>query len=1343
MDSALFDTNQATSLTGNCRGNFRTANNNHKRSPAELVPVSSLADGVKSITMSHRLTKKELDEQFQQFLNESLSDDSVDLDDTQKEPGDVAKRDQKSAQKAAVSTAPWYHDDDHDDRGAERGLLGSGKTFRKSLRKSQPLEEKDEADPGDDTLKEERMKMATFSIKADVTCSPAVKLTSLGVDTLEEEEEKAWFFAQMEAEASSIDYSKLNRELDSTSSTFATSLRKPEGEVEQSDDDQSKAKVAETDRNSPVFTGSLHHSEDFEEEESRKEPMKEKSKMSAILAKVSLDDSLEVAGGEDERTGAMESQDKGQSYVQSGGSEMEAVHEAYRQISHAVDDSDDRDRCRLSPGGRWRSSQPTSPPSPPPQHAAQSLHLASTTESELPTAEELMKPIRPEKDDDVRGFTLQPVSVLHLDQGKTSWSWERDSPESNPKQPGNTRPVVEIKGARKPSKRQSISPEPPICDVTRSIREEVERLMQHQDEGAAATLTSKAKKQQVACGSTPTHRPTSLVKKPTVAHVRGRSSGPSRAAAITAKSVSRDLKSPRKDDRKHTEPMVKVGSEVVGSVQSFVSVHQQQLDTSSFPNATESQEIQEPQEPRPTQRLPKENRDESGSLLDELRVQLVRKEKELQLMQHQAEELDSLKQQNFVLQSKLRSAEEKKRKRMEASDPEIDEKLQLMNKEIQEQEILIKGYQQENEKLYLQMKHQQAKSKETEKAMFNENQRLLNELAVTREQFKTSTHMGSMDHATRITELLAHINTLQRNEARLSEEIHKLKQQNQALHKELQRMKDEREARAASISENQASGMREREETHRKEVAALKKKLQQFAANSELLDRDSSRLKAATAEIRRLKEQVQKLKMDVGRRDGKQQKKSKVSAVDTRRMQDLEQQVKKLEHILRSRNPNSLPALMFAAAAAEHQADLNAASTPSPSVNEALERRIQRLEAELESRDEEAKLRLRTMEQQFHTMKLRYEQQILELEQQLVEAGSSVAENVPRVQTLQEELQRQTEINQSKERSLQDQIQTLQQQLQQAEIQCEDELSRELAAKTQRVEELSRTVERLQTERRSLLSGSSSRQQSRTGEANQQPAPQEGGARGETFPATQEKAYQPTVFTGSHITDVLQENEALRQRLDLLQRRSEQEEETSRAEVLRTKDELHRLKETFAEQLSSMKAEHLEALDCLQASHALEHSSSKVAELKNELSAQEIRVKQLQEQLKQQHETKNALAISRTREDALQNQLTRLLKELKDAKDAQNPEVKLVCSLEKKILNMELRHQQREKELQQVIGGSRQLLEADQLDQVDHWRRLAQEKSRELEAFRLELDSILDILRHLHGQGFVLPSHKS
>ncbi len=53
-----------------------------------------------------------------------------------------------------------------------------------------------------------------------------------------------------------------------------------------------------------------------------------------------------------------------------------------------------------------------------------------------------------------------------------------------------------------------------------------------------------------------------------------------------------------------------------------------------------------------------------------------------------------------------------------------------------------------------------------------------------------------------------------------------------------------------------------------------------------------------------------------------------------------------------------------------------------------------------------------------------------------------------------------------------------------------------------------------------------------------------------------------------------------------------------------------RLQEHSAEQLRSMKAEHLRTLDQLRANHALEHSRSKVADLANKLNTQEVRTHQ-------------------------------------------------------------------------------------------------------------------------------------
>ncbi|XP_027132993.1 centrosomal protein of 162 kDa isoform X6 [Larimichthys crocea] len=1277
------------------------------------------------------------------------------------------------------------------------GLLGSGRTFRRSLRRSQSILEEEEEDRGDAGLKQDAAAVLTDSTETeDSVMIPTANTANTGLDTLEEEEEKARFFARLEAGASStIDYSRLNRELDSTSSTIGTSLRwmdvltpsrKTEGAVEQSDADQRKSAVTETIRES---LGSPHYSEDFEEEEKRKEPREEKSKMSTILAKVSLYDSLDDTGEEDRRKDTATSLDRGQQYVQSGGSEMEALHEAFRQI-HVVEDSEEHSHHYSSLEGRGRTHRPVSPSSPP-QHARQSLQPTSTNESELPTAEELMRPIRPEQEQ-IRGFTLQPVSAVELDQGKTSHFYERTfldatSPESQLKQPGEADNVTGIKEARRLS-----SPDSPNHNLTWSIRQEVERLMQDQNHCSsyASSQDGNAKKQPGSRGSS-LHPSTSSMRKPTVAPVRGRrvegraavtsrSSGLSRVA-VTARSqssVSRPVQHPQdkarftksQEKEGYTEPGLNASSELVASVQSLVAVLQQQIDTGGRQDAADTPEASL------THHLPKDNREEDSSRVEELRLQLAQKEKELRVMKEGAEELNSLRQQNFVLQSKLRSAEEANQKKRwaEVPDSAADEH-QQMDKEIKEQEMLIKGYQQENEKLCLQMKAQLAKSKANEEAMFHENQRLLNELAFTRREQSDKTcrpvgNVCSMDHTQRITDLLAQINTFQRNEAKLSEDIHRLKQEKQALDVDLQLMKKERDlakARATSASGDKTFQMHVLEDKHREEVAALKKKLQWFAENQELLDRDAVRLKAATAEIRQLKEQVEKLKTDVGKRSSEQQRKAREKTVDTKRMQDLERQVKELEHILRCRNPNSLPALIYAAATADSQDSADATKTPPPSrVSALLERRIQRLETELESHDEEAKRSLRAMEQQFHRIKLRYEQQISELEQQL-EASNSAAGTKPwasQVQTLEEELQRVKAAHQEKELSLQEQIESLQHQLKHKaypspgrhQRQAEEafgvrieRLNQELSAKTRSIQELSRTVERLQRERRSMLSVPNPRPETRSTESKRQPGPAkppcsaaaaETCAGEETFPAAHyEKTYQPTVFTGSHISEVLQENEVLKQRLQLLELQSEQDKEALKADAIQAKEELCSLQEHSAKQLSSIKTEHLRVLNELCAAHALQHSSSKVAELSNKLNTQEITVKHLQEQLKELQGTKHALTISRSREDALQKQLTRLLKELKEAKDAQSPEVKLLCSLERKIMNMELRHQHREKELQQVIGGSWQTLDTDQQSEVERWRHLAQDKSRELEAFRLELDSILDIVRHLQTQGVVLP----
>ncbi|XP_035770323.1 centrosomal protein of 162 kDa-like [Neolamprologus brichardi] len=502
--------------------------------------------------------------------------------------------------------------------------------------------------------------------------------------------------------------------------------------------------------------------------------------------------------------------------------------------------------------------------------------------------------------------------------------------------------------------------------------------------------------------------------------------------------------------------------------------------------------------------------------------------------------------------------------------------------------------------------------------------------------------------------------------------------------------------------------MRALEDRHQEDVTALKKKLQWFAEKQQMLDRDAGRLKAATAEIHQLREQVEKLKQEVGKRNS-WQRKARDKFVDLKRMKDLERQVKELEQILRSRNPNSLPALIYAAATSASHEDAGETSSSSR-ITALLERRIQRLEAELENHDEEAKRSLQVMEQQFHRVKLRYEQQVCELEQQLQrqqQVGAAAGSQSSVVQALEEELYRVKQSHTQTEKSLQEQIESLQQQLKHKALlspgrhqrQAEaafgvrlERLNQELAKKT-------RTIQELKKERRNTPSAPNTRAERRSTE---------------TTSASHEDAGETS--SSSRITALLE------RRIQRLEAELENHDEEAKRSLQVMEQQFHRVK--LAGGTGRFFSYFL-----LTGSH--------ISEV---LQENEALKKQVERVLLQSEQEKEALkADAAQAEQQLSRYSSKLLQELKEAKEASSSEVKLLCTLERKILNMELRHQHREKELQQVLRGAWQTPGDDLQSELEHWRRLAQDKSREMDAFRLELDSILDILRHLQRQGAVLP----
>uniref|UniRef100_A0A663NET5 Centrosomal protein of 162 kDa n=1 Tax=Athene cunicularia TaxID=194338 RepID=A0A663NET5_ATHCN len=769
-------------------------------------------------------------------------------------------------------------------------------------------------------------------------------------------------------------------------------------------------------------------------------------------------------------------------------------------------------------------------------------------------------------------------------------------------------------------------------------------------------------------------------------------------------------------------------------------------------------------------------------LIQQLTSTVSQKEKEIEtkiveLKTQHEKELSRLGQENYVLQSKLRSMEEltqeKRWTHHTATIPVTEEKLAQIQKEIEDQEVIIQGYQQENEKLYKQMKELQIQNKKNEEQMFKENQCLMSELVVLREKIgkaNTQSQIVQDSEPARnqsFTELISELRAAQKEEAKLQEEIRRLKQDKQALEVDLGQAKKERDLAKVQIATSSGEKTYEfkvMEESYRQEITHLKRRLQWYAENQDLLDKDAAHLKDAREEIEKLKLEVEKLRTEAGNQCVQQKKRLRDRAADAKRIQDLERQIREMEGILKRRYPNSLPALIYAAAAAEKTNDLSAKTNTV----DFLERRIKKLETELEGKDDEAKKSLRAMEQQFQKIKIQYEQRLVELEQLLaykfMSESSKLNGDKASSTELEQELQNLKTTHQITIKNLQTEIENLKSQNSQLKLKNKKDnkdlestdsqmkqgnakdrllkLNEELVTKNREIQDLTKTVEKLQKERMVMLSDDNLRNKPDNKENSTEilkkstsATDKRNSSNSEPFLSifNDDKIYQPHTFSDFNLSEVLQENAQLKEELERLSLEMNQQRVKSQATLAYSENNIRRIQEDTAEYIASLKASHQREVENILCQHAKEHSTSKVAELNSRISTQEILIKHLQEQISEQQRHQEALLVSQMREKLLQKEVTKLLEELREAKEYQSPEMKHFLCLEKKIKHIETRHAEREQEIQKV-HQTRQTREAER------WRRLAQWKNQELEKFRVELDSILDVLRELQKQGVVIPA---
>ncbi|XP_077031007.1 centrosomal protein of 162 kDa isoform X2 [Agelaius phoeniceus] len=1409
--------------------------------------------------MAHRFSKEELDEQFEEFLKESFSDDS--LGNPKKKSSILEKLGQpRKKEKKKKDSVPWWlSEEDSDD-----GMLETNGNFLKVQNTSQPVGE------GHENMDVEKMQLEksngdAVSLSRDsletndsvLASGPNQSIVGVGLDTLEEQEEKEIFFAKLEREASStLDYSRLNKELDSNDSVIlAPFVRNENAEKEEEPAHEEK---------------SASYSEDFEEETDTKpalktegdqvnqnimsevdlSPQEQEEANTGMLAKVVLLDSQDsavelqkaieasdVAPGEHdqpEEVSAVEMNEAGTSYGQAT-SDMEALYQAYHHIDQSLGDTGEQ---KLH-----NSAVPVSEGLG--QSIAQNNDIyaknMSTVDSDLPTVEELMKTITGHMYN-TRNFDVDPERPVKL-VGSTDNDLISHSPFEDPQ--NNT--SWEKNLVEKFNREESIFLQTSMNDDTfqRMTEKEIQTsevqpdlLREKIGQNSLLSQGSKTKKALRSCSlknerSEPMSTKPKNIRSPAPVHKKKpshgphgmvRSSGYGKPSLLSKQSFPVSEKKTPKETFKKTcmkarspadrakskealfatriirsaanEPTLEGSINRVLSGQSVVSNlghqaedynRQYHHDLSFSPSKSCDRELYLLKRLQTAE----EDLNRARDLIQQLASKLSQKEKEMEakvveLKTQHEKELSHLGQENYVLQSKLRSMEEitqEKRWTHAATIPITEEKLAQIQKEIEDQEVIIQGYQQENERLYKQMKELQIQNKKNEERMFKENQCLKSELIQLREKIEKINNQSRVMQDSEpgrnqsFTELISELRVAQKEEAKLQEEIRRLKQDKQALEVDLVQAKKERDlakVQIASASSEKSYEFKIMEESYKQEITHLKKRLQWYAENQDLLDKDAARLRDAREEIEKLRLEVEKLRADAGDQCVQQKKRLRDRAADAKRIQDLERQIREMEGILKRRYPNSLPALIFAAAAAEKTNDLSAKTNTV----EFLERRIKKLETELEGKDDEAKKSLRAMEQQFQKIKIQYEQRLAELEQLL---AYEFMNETPKLNgdkatsaELERELQNLKKTHQITVGNLQTEIENLKSQNSQLKLRSKNDnkdlesvdskmkqgstkdrllkLNEELVTKNREIQDLTKTVEKLQKERMVMLSDNNLRNKANTNgnstevlKKNILATDRRNSNNTEACLSifNDDKTHQPHTFSDSHLSEVVQENAQLKEELEKLSLEMSQQRVKSQAALAYSESNMRRMQEDTEEYIASLKASHQREVEKIVCQHAKEHSTSKVAELKNRISAQEILIKHLQEQLGEQERRQEALLVSQIREQLLQKEVTKLLEELREARESQSPEMKHFLCLEKKIKHIESRHAEREHEIQKASQLRQHISEVRQTQEVERWRRLAQEKNRELEKFRMELDSILDVLRELQKQGVVIPAPDS
>lgn len=747
--------------------------------------------------------------------------------------------------------------------------------------------------------------------------------------------------------------------------------------------------------------------------------------------------------------------------------------------------------------------------------------------------------------------------------------------------------------------------------------------------------------------------------------------------------------------------------------------------------------------------LCREERHKNGLLKQQLESEVKMHKNQMDSMRISfEEELLALKKQNVILKAKVDelSLNEKRSE----SQPKKDTKIMLLEKELERQEDLIRAYETENKKLMQGTKGMQEEMKQLQK------------------QKSTALESG------KIQELADRVKDLEEETVKLNLEVSELRdknadyalknedliQQNSLLNDELEMFKEQLRTKNDFITDR-LQAMTTAELQLKKQVEDLTVKLssktEQLRIAKQEFDKMQQNVLPLEKELLELRvkegnllERLQTSKSHVEREKQLTQKLKDQVILDSKKITDLNRQVREMERILKRKNPDSVSALILTANSEQEKVGAEKVKL--------LEDRIASLENEIKAKDDLAQEKMVEFQRKFSDMREKYASQVMELDGKLLEANTKNRKicNDMFTQTASKPVENKSvETIRKEERAGSFEKEDVGKKdvaksCVKGSLKCQNSkedaylmatirgLKLELANKdktisklTKELQDLQKTNARLQKEREKLLndrrsvktmnfernrgmvSSDSKLLTLRSIEANDQNSNvyQNGhvsDTNAQRLSASVQKFYDPMQYTengdGNLVKRLADENDILKEELSKMNK------------------DFMALKNKRLHDLNLLQEEHEREMATLLKEYSVKFGDSKVVKLQGQINTQVAVISHLKQQIEKLRDYKEQVIVLKAERQHLEDKVKTLNEKVKYLSTPSTEQLQL---LQDKITILQQRHESREMTLQSLVR--------DLLRNRTQCKDCKNEKgkNRQLCYFRQELDHILGMLQEI------------